>query len=302
MSILLDGTTGITTPDLTDTSLTSGRVVYAGTGGNLTGSSNLVFDGTNLGIGNTSPLGLLQLGSDAGTGEATNRGNLILVNQTGTGVGSTKGIELKGSPSGSGYGVKLYMNNNSDYFGIATRFSSAAWTERLTISESNGNVTLTNNLSVGGATPTTSGTGITFPATQSASSDANTLDDYEEGTWTPVLSFGGGSTGITYIAQVGTYTKIGKLVTFVLSIQLANKGSSTGAASIAGLPFTVSSAASYCIYAQDVSFADMLLFHSDASTTTINTRQITNAGSASNLTNSNYTNTTLLYISGHYYV
>ena len=30
---------------------------------------------------------------------------------------------------------------------------------------------------------------------------ANTLDDYEEGTWTPVLSFGGGSTGITYNTQ-----------------------------------------------------------------------------------------------------
>ena len=55
MAIVLDGTAGITTPDLTDTSLTSGRVVYAGTSGNLTGSANLGFDGTNLGIGTSSP-------------------------------------------------------------------------------------------------------------------------------------------------------------------------------------------------------------------------------------------------------
>jgi hypothetical protein len=48
MSIILDGTTGITTPDLTDSSLTSGRVVYAGASGNLTGASGLTFDGTNL--------------------------------------------------------------------------------------------------------------------------------------------------------------------------------------------------------------------------------------------------------------
>ncbi len=52
--IVLDGTTGITTPDLTDTSLTSGRVVYAGTSGNLTGSSTFVFDGAILGVNGIS--------------------------------------------------------------------------------------------------------------------------------------------------------------------------------------------------------------------------------------------------------
>ena len=48
MSIILDGTTGITTPDLIDSSLTSGRVVYAGGSGNLTGASGFTFDGTIL--------------------------------------------------------------------------------------------------------------------------------------------------------------------------------------------------------------------------------------------------------------
>jgi hypothetical protein len=43
-------------------------------------------------------------------------------------------------------------------------------------------------IGVGGATPSTSGAGITFPATQSASSNVNTLDDYEEGSWTPTYS------------------------------------------------------------------------------------------------------------------
>ena len=38
-------------------------------------------------------------------------------------------------------------------------------------------------IGVGNATPAASGAGISFPATASASSDANTLDDYEEGTW-----------------------------------------------------------------------------------------------------------------------
>jgi hypothetical protein len=186
----------------------------------------------NVGIGTSSPLGLLQLNTDNGNGQATNRGNLILVDQTGTGVGSTKGIELKGSTSGAGYGVKLYMNNDSDYFGIATRFSSATWTERLAISQNNGNVTLTNNLSVGGATPTTSGTGITFPATQSASSNANTLDDYEEGTWTPTVLSGG--VGIT--VNTASYTKIGRMVYLQFDVTIASN-SSASAFQIGSLPF-----------------------------------------------------------------
>jgi hypothetical protein len=45
-------------------------------------------------------------------------------------------------------------------------------------------------IGVGDATPSASGSGISFPATQSASSDANTLDDYEEGTWTPSVGWG----------------------------------------------------------------------------------------------------------------
>ena len=93
-------------------------------------------------------------------------------------------------------------------------------------------------MGVGGATPSATGAGITFPATQSASSDANTLDDYEEGTWTPVLQFGGANVGITYSVQGGAYTKIGNLVTLNCRIGLSNKGSSTGNARITGLPFT----------------------------------------------------------------
>jgi hypothetical protein len=92
-------------------------------------------------------------------------------------------------------------------------------------------------IGVGNATPSTSGAGITFPATQSASTDANTLDDYEEGTWTPTITFGGGSTGLTYTSQVGRYTKIGNLVTAFCYIAIANKGSSTGAFLTGGLPF-----------------------------------------------------------------
>ena len=70
---------------------------------------------------------------------------------------------------------------------------------------------IATTMGVGGATPSGSGSGITFPATQSASTDANTLDDYEEGTWTPQLR-GSSNPTVNYSQQVGIYTKIGNLV------------------------------------------------------------------------------------------
>lgn len=71
---------------------------------------------------------------------------------------------------------------------------------------------------------------LKFPAAQYASSDANTLDDYEEGTWTP--SLGGNA---TYSVQTGTYTKIGRVVFFRGSIvvNVLGTGSLT---TISGLP------------------------------------------------------------------
>jgi hypothetical protein len=78
---------------------------------------------------------------------------------------------------------------------------------------------------------------VAFPATANPSADANTLDDYEEGTFTPTMTFGGSSTGVTYNSQTGRYTKIGRFVFFNLSIGLTNNGSGSGAAVVTGLPF-----------------------------------------------------------------
>ena len=66
---------------------------------------------------------------------------------------------------------------------------------------------------------------------------ANALDDYEKGTWTPRILFGGADTGNTYGAQDGTYVKVGNLITAGFFINVSSKGSATGTASISGLPF-----------------------------------------------------------------
>jgi len=93
------------------------------------------------------------------------------------------------------------------------------------------------SLALQGATPA-SGTGITFPATQSASSDANTLDDYEEGTWTPSVS---GVTTTGSPAYAGVYTKIGNIVTvnfYSTTTSGTTYTTTAGSSQSGGLPFT----------------------------------------------------------------
>jgi len=79
----------------------------------------------------------------------------------------------------------------------------------------------------------TAGKGICLGVT--SNTDSNTLDDYEEGTWTATMASNGGS--ITVSAPM-TYTKIGRLVHVHGLFVVSGVSSPTGDASILGLPFT----------------------------------------------------------------
>ena len=92
-------------------------------------------------------------------------------------------------------------------------------------------------IGVGGATASASGSGISFPSTQSASSNANTLDDYEEGTWTPIDSSGA---SLSFTDIVARYTKIGRVVECFAQITYPTTAN-TSQATIGGLPFTTAS-------------------------------------------------------------
>jgi hypothetical protein len=92
-----------------------------------------------------------------------------------------------------------------------------------------GNVSVTGVIGVGGATPSTSGSGITFPASQSDSSNANTLDDYEEGTWSPNVDTFTNMTG-TPSYSAAKYTKIGNKCFFTVNVSgltVTTNGSTT---------------------------------------------------------------------------
>jgi hypothetical protein len=126
-------------------------------------------------------------------------------------VDGTKGVRIT-NPAGTI--VVLECGVSSDSFVGTTSGSDFSIRsnniERLKFPNAGG-VQAVTTISVGNATPSASGAGITFPATQSASSNANTLDDYEEGTWTP--NQGSGLTVVGTFQSAGYYTKIGNLVT-----------------------------------------------------------------------------------------
>ena len=80
---------------------------------------------------------------------------------------------------------------------------------------------------------------IKFPSAINSSSDANTLDDYEEGTWTPTIaSYNTQPTVSSYADRLGTYIKIGQLVVIFCRIRATISNIGTGYPIITGLPFT----------------------------------------------------------------
>jgi len=121
--------------------------------------------------------------------------------------------------------------------GTVTLLAPVTNTNRtLTLPDATGTVQV-SGAAISGTTGTFSGLiaanggGVSFPATQVPSADANTLDDYEEGAWTPSL---GGNT--TYIVQTGSYTKVGRLV-FIRGILIINVLGTGSTTQISGLPF-----------------------------------------------------------------
>jgi len=131
--------------------------------------------------------------------------------------------------------------------------------------------------------------GIKFPATQVPSADANTLDDYEEGTFTPSFSFSGAAVGAIYssVYNRGWYTKVGNLVTLKMSLVVLDEGTSVGDLRVY-IPFVSSqngAATSWSVHTNKINSANTMLFgnfalgyleaYSTVASTTVGRSQIT---------------------------
>jgi len=128
---------------------------------------------------------------------------------------------------------------------------------------------------------------------------ANKLEDYEVGTFTPVLEFGGGNTNITYSTRSGFYTKIGNVVYFYAECQLSSRGTSTGNLAIRDLPFSPQrTATSVSVLTGSLSSVnDIQIFLSTNGKINFENR---NTGTQSSLTHNNVNSNSTFFVSGTY--
>ena len=188
------------------------------------GNANMLFvDGGNdvVGIGNGT--------AAAAINTASGLGNLVVGSGSGvegitiySGSDTYAGLNFADATSGGGaYAGYIKFDHTNNFF---AHFIGN--TERMRIS-SGGDI----DVKTGDIFFSTAGKGIVLGAT--SNTDANTLDDYEEGTWTPAFSGADTNTGAS---SSGSYVKIGQLVHCTFNIvQTALTG--TGTATMTGLPF-----------------------------------------------------------------
>lgn len=250
--------TAITTGDYnTAVGNQAGKDITTGTGNTSIGSG--------AGIGGTTMSSSIHIGYNAVPSAAGVTNEILL--GTGTGPGSNKmtlgndnitDTTIYGETSFPD-GISISTINGEvsfpDGISVSTINGPTDFPDGLSIDTLTGITTLgaaTANLTtIGGTTATIStvncttlntsnisSNNITFPATQSPSPGANTLDDYEEGTFTPVLTANGSGASFTYTLNQGVYVKIGKLVHFRLVIVVASVSSGSGADTLTiNLPF-----------------------------------------------------------------
>ena len=176
-------------------------------------SEQMTLSGSNLGIGENSPADLLHLKSASGNANVR-----LTTGNTSSGFTAVIFGDTDDTNTGA---VQYDHSNNSLQFEVNN-------SERMRI-HSGGTLSVPTGIELGSGLDGTS---------------ANTLDDYEEGTWTPVFGSTSGSfTSVTYSLQVGNYTKIGNRVYIECRLQITahTLGSASGGLLVAGLPYTVGS-------------------------------------------------------------
>ena len=152
------------------------------------------------------------------------------------------------------------------------------------------------------------GKGLDFSAS-AGTGTSELLDDYEEGTFTPVFIGSTTAGSQTYTTQAGFYEKIGRLVNFRFRLTINTKGTIAGNIIVGGLPFTTSSTAS--------SYGDAYVGHAgnlaitagtnvtavlDLGADTMNLKVWSATTGTANITDANLTNTSQIFVTGNYSV
>lgn len=195
--------------------------------GNLevTGTSSLT---SNVAIGPSTADTLLHISGDAtAIIRLENTDTSVVLDEV---IGAVEFEKRDGSGAGAGVAgsVKLIAANST---GAETALTFG------TSSTARGNNAEAARFTSSGNLAFPSGQGIDFSAT-SGTGTSELLDDYEEGTWTPVVTSGAGA--IAAYSATGTYTKIGRAVSVNYNILISNNGTGSGYVKVDSLPFTQS--------------------------------------------------------------
>ena len=181
----------------------------------------------------------------------TSTGSLC-VGSTFSGDAGTVTVSI-GNPGATAGGLQLWAGTTQEHYiqwgdassGAATYSGAISYTHASdalkfwTASTERARFNSTGAFVLAGGSTTANGIGITFPATQSASSNTNTLDDYEEGTWTPTLSSDGTPPTVSsYATRQGSYTKMGNLVVVTCNLRATISNIGSGTPTVSGLPFS----------------------------------------------------------------
>ena len=308
----------------------------------LEGNENYLYFHSSASVGSNARARIRAVGAGGGSGyggdlridtraqnNAWNTDVFTVANSGNVGIGTTSPNFILETAGTTGIGVRsagvdgvytdilssVYSGNNNEQNAIQASVSGVASDSgfRFQVSDGSGLTTQTVGYQMnkdrhifyanGSERVRVTTNGLTFNGDTAA---ANALDDYEEGTWTPGVAFGGGSTGITYSLNTGTYTKIGRQVTVNGYIVLTSKGSSTGSAQITGLPFTIpSNNANYSAPSfrfSNITFSGQFVGYGDINTTNIDLNQVTLLGALTAISDTNFANNSNMIVTLTYFV
>ena len=229
----------------------------------------------NVGIGTTAPADLLHA-------RRLGNGNVVIVasDQTNSQVNIGVGVVTGGFPF-------IGTNTDTNALQVGTRANADM-------------IFLHNSTELGRITSN----GLTFNGDTSSN---NALSDYEQGTFTPTIAFGGAAVGVTYFDNAGVYTKIGRQVTCTIYLALTNVGSSTGAVTLTGLPFANGnvnrgSQSAAAIRFDNITYVGSLCVTLPNGQTALTFQQVTEAGTDSVLSNANFNGSSEMSITLTYFV
>ena len=263
------------------------------------GTERLRVDSTGkVGINNSSPQGTLTINNandDAfvlfGNNASALTGSYGAIKASYTGNITTFGVaaslDFIRNESSDGKGGDIYFKTNSaGESGATTKvIINGAGNIKMAVADKGIDFSINSNA-----------TGIT----------SELLNDYEEGTWTIGLAFGGGSVGLTTSSNAGRYTKVGRQVTVTGLLVLTSKGSSTGGASVTGLPFSIgNSNDSYpaaSLRLNGISYVGAFQAFGTIGSTFISFEQISTLGAVASLTDANFTNASSFIFTLTYFV